>query len=85
MAGWLHGVCVGECFFVFPLCGCSLSLFCNYIPSYTGPTTHHSRIHWTPGKVVGTGLNKINIMHQRVAVAWFMARLWCRHISYGVI
>ena len=30
MAGWLHGVCVGECFFVFPLCGFSLSLFCNY-------------------------------------------------------
>ena len=30
MAGWLHGVCVGECFFVFPLCGFSLALFCNY-------------------------------------------------------
>ena len=45
MAGWLHGVCVGECLFVFPLCsyqrvkgrshvfplcGFSLSLFCNY-------------------------------------------------------
>ena len=31
MAGLLHGVCVGECFFVFPLCGFSLSLFCNYL------------------------------------------------------
>ena len=31
MAGWLHGVCVGECVFVFPLCGFSLSLFCNYL------------------------------------------------------
>ena len=30
MAGWLHGVFVGECLFVFPLCGFSLSLFCNY-------------------------------------------------------
>ena len=30
MAGWLHGVCVCECFFVFPLCGFSLTLFCNY-------------------------------------------------------
>ena len=26
----MHGVCVGECFFVFTLCGFSLSLFCNY-------------------------------------------------------
>ena len=33
LAGWLHayGFCVGDCFFVFPLCGFSLSLFCNYI------------------------------------------------------
>ena len=30
MAGWLHGVFVGEWLFVFPLCGFSLSLFCNY-------------------------------------------------------
>ena len=30
MAGWLHGVFVGESLFVFPLCGFSLSLFCNY-------------------------------------------------------
>ena len=29
MAGWLHGVFVGEWLFVFPLCGFSLSLFCN--------------------------------------------------------
>ena len=29
-AGWLHGVFVGEWLFVFPLCGFSLSLFCNY-------------------------------------------------------
>ena len=31
MAGWLHGVFVGEWRFVFPLCGFFLSLFCNYI------------------------------------------------------
>ena len=31
MAGWLHGVFVGEWLFVFPLCGFSLSLFCNYM------------------------------------------------------
>ena len=30
MAGWLHGVFVGDRLFVFPLCGFSLSLFCNY-------------------------------------------------------
>ena len=30
MAGWLHGVFVGEWLFVFPLCAFSLSLFCNY-------------------------------------------------------
>ena len=29
MAGWLHGVFVGDWLFVFPLCGFSLSLFCN--------------------------------------------------------
>ena len=29
MAGWLHEDSVDECFFVFPLCGFSLSLFCN--------------------------------------------------------
>ena len=31
MAGWLHGVFVGDRLFVFPLCGFSLSLFCNCI------------------------------------------------------
>ena len=30
MAGWLHGVFVVDWLFVFPLCGFSLSLFCNY-------------------------------------------------------
>ena len=29
LAGWLHGVFVGDWLFVFPLCGFSLSLFCN--------------------------------------------------------
>ena len=38
MAGWLHGVFVGEWPFVFPLCGFSLSLFCNYLhDAYTTP------------------------------------------------
>ena len=31
MAGWLHGVFVGDWIFDFPLCGFSLSLFCNYL------------------------------------------------------
>ena len=35
MAGWLHGVFVGEWLFVFPLCGFSLSLFCNYLCAQT--------------------------------------------------
>ena len=30
MAGWLHGAFVVDWLFVFPLCGFSLSLFCNY-------------------------------------------------------
>ena len=30
MAGWLRGVLVGAWLFVFPLCGFSISLFCNY-------------------------------------------------------
>ena len=34
LAGWLHGVFVGEWLFVFPLCGFSLSLFCNYHMGY---------------------------------------------------
>ena len=29
---WLHGVFVGDWLFVFPLCGFSLSLFCNHLP-----------------------------------------------------
>ena len=37
MAGWLHGVFVGEWLFVFPLCGFSLSLFCNYHGGYLCP------------------------------------------------
>ena len=39
MAGWLHGVFVGEWLFVFPLCGFSLSLFCNYIYILASATT----------------------------------------------
>ena len=40
MAGWLHGVCVGACRFVSPLCGFSLSLFCNYCALPVGVVTH---------------------------------------------
>ena len=36
MAGWLHGVFVGDWLFVFPLCGFSLSLFCNYLWALAG-------------------------------------------------
>ena len=46
MAGWLHGVLVGEWLFVFPLCGFSLSLFCNY-PWECG------RSNWLHGVFVG--------------------------------
>ena len=38
MAGWLHGVFVGDWLFVFPLCGFSLSLFCN---SFLGKPPMH--------------------------------------------
>ena len=33
-SGWLHGICVGACGFVSPLCGFSLSLFCNYLTTW---------------------------------------------------
>ena len=36
---WLHGVFVGDWLFVFPLCGFSLSLFCNYYYA-TQPSQH---------------------------------------------
>ena len=36
MAGWLHGVFVCDWLFVFPLCGFSLSLFCNYLWALAG-------------------------------------------------
>ena len=45
MAGWLHGVCVGGCLFVFPLCGFSLSLFCNYFGE-TAIAAACSLCHW---------------------------------------
>ena len=38
MAGWLHGVFVGDWLFVFPLCGFSLSLFCNSIRKLVMPS-----------------------------------------------
>ena len=37
MAGWLHGDFVGEWLFVFPLCGFSLSLFCNHTTAMAPP------------------------------------------------
>ena len=44
MAGWLHGVFVGDWLFVFPLCGFSLSLFCNYGgPGRQGKVCQHRR------------------------------------------
>ena len=43
MAGWLHGVFVGDWLFVFPLCGFSLSLFCNYIWRKRSPARGTSR------------------------------------------
>ena len=43
MAGWLHGVFVGDWLFVFPLCGFSLSLFCNYRLSGTVPIEIRTR------------------------------------------
>ena len=41
MAGWLHGVFVGDWLFVFPLCGFSLSLFCNYFSSLDLTSGYH--------------------------------------------
>ena len=39
--GWLHGVFVGDRLFVFPLCGFSLSLFCNF-NRHTSQTRHQA-------------------------------------------
>ena len=45
MAGWLHGVFVVDWLFVFPLCGFSLSLFCNYLPVITTLWPWHEHPH----------------------------------------
>ena len=46
MAGWLHGVSVGDWLFVFPLCGFSLSLFCNYrLPTMHLLLRHPVHVH----------------------------------------
>ena len=42
MAGWLHGVFVGEWLFVFPLCGFSLSLF---VTTNAAPIPWPSHMH----------------------------------------
>ena len=55
MAGWLHGVFVGAWLFVFPLCGFSLSLFCNY----------GSRL-----KIYAFAFSNICIMHTCCAHPW---------------
>ena len=53
MAGWLHGVVVGDWLFVFPLCGFSLSLLCNYFKSlYNRMTLQH---HLVPADTDGSG------------------------------
>ena len=43
MAGWLHGVLVGEWLFGFPLCAFSLSHFCKY--PYIGLSQFFTRGH----------------------------------------
>ena len=43
LAGWLHGVFVGDWLFVFPLCGFSLSLFCNCSGSRAPPVRAPAR------------------------------------------
>ena len=45
-AGWLHGVFVGDWLFVFPLCGFSLSLFCNYVQ--LGSTPYYALVKRRP-------------------------------------
>ena len=47
MAGWLHGVFVGEWLFVFPLCGFSLSLFCNSVKKAVRNVPEHILMHAT--------------------------------------
>ena len=52
MAGWLHGVFVVDWLFVFPLCGFSLSLFCNY----EGTKMHAGQWHKRPTARAGAGV-----------------------------
>ena len=52
MAGWLHGVFVGEWHFVFPLCGFSLSLFCNYRGQASTRTTIQDTVHEVYGALL---------------------------------
>ena len=46
MAGWLHGVFVVDWLFVFPLCGFSLSLFCNRCQASPRPIARHTISRW---------------------------------------
>ena len=66
MAGWLHGVFVVEWLFIFPLCGFSFSLFCNYksaptnkkTPMRTVPTAvPHAKPHCIPNTATNNALN----------------------------
>ena len=45
MAGWLHGVFVGDWLFVFPLCGFSLSLFLTTRDGITVPSPYNMQAY----------------------------------------
>ena len=57
MAGWLHRVFVGDWLFVFPLCGFSLSLFCNY---HSNEPAFANRAHMH--KISDTGENRATVI-----------------------
>ena len=74
MAGWLHGVFVGEWLFVFPLCGFSLSLFCNYLTAPASATAEtHARVRCRPAQHanarVWSGCTSMNMNGKAVATA----------------
>ena len=70
MAGLLHGVFVGEWLFVFPLCGFSLSLFCNYLcPS------HATRSHLRQIETMSPGFPADMLQHVRIR--WTHCRQIC--------
>ena len=75
MAGWLHGVFVVDWLFVFPLCGFSLSLFCNYLGSPRLTAAGPARA--PRGAVEKSHTLPVNATTSQIGVVGRTGRWWC--------